>query len=149
LKILDPKGNDIPIDVFSRLYEPSDTGLKIQDFYKAPRLVGNSNVVKSTTSDPQKAGSDIGIAEKDGEKEEKSKTQARVGQVGDFVTMIKEVMNGKDYFTMQEWQTKLMFLPVQDACHCNQDEAEQTLWQLLQEGKVQQVEEGRFRPAAT
>ncbi len=37
LKILDPKGNDIPIEDFIQHYEPSITGLKLKDFVKVPR----------------------------------------------------------------------------------------------------------------
>jgi hypothetical protein len=39
-----------------------------------------------------------------------------------------------------------MFLPIQDSLHCNENEAEQTLYALIGEGEIEEFEKGKFRP---
>lgn len=55
LKVLDAKGNDVPIEDFIKQYEP-ENGLKLERFFRVPRSVYRSNSADSTTSDPQKGG---------------------------------------------------------------------------------------------
>jgi hypothetical protein len=49
LRILDNRGNDIPIDDFVQLYETQD-GLKFRDFFKVSSLVDGAKTVNFTTS---------------------------------------------------------------------------------------------------
>jgi hypothetical protein len=67
----------------------------------------------------------------------------------DFETIANELVDGKGHFTEQEWMTKLMFLPVQDPCHCDQDEALQVLQGLVQAGKVTEFESGKYKPTGS
>jgi hypothetical protein len=55
----------------------------------------------------------------------------------------------KGYFILREWQTELMFRPVQDPCHMDENQAEHTFYQLLQEGKIEQFEPGKYKPTTT
>lgn len=71
-------------------------------------------------------------------------------QQADDVEWLKiayKLTGDKGYFTLKEWQTRLMFLPVQDLCHMDEDKAMQTLYQLIEEGKVVEFEPGRYKPA--
>ncbi len=52
----------------------------------------------------------------------------------------------KGCFDLREWQTELMFLPVQDPCHMDEIQAEQTLQALVEEGKIVEFEPGRYKP---
>jgi hypothetical protein len=156
LKIIDPKGNDIPIDDFIQSYEPKN-GLKLSSFLKVSRLVGSSNSVITTTSEPQQGASNENSTTNKEPEEEKWKTQQKVGQVGgtsissntaDFNDVIQKCMldeqgNDRGYFTLQDWKTSLMFRPNE---HWTEDQAEQTLYQLLQENKVVELETGRYEP---
>jgi hypothetical protein len=45
LRILDPKGNGIPIEDFIQHYEPSITGINLKDFVKVPRCFDGSKSV--------------------------------------------------------------------------------------------------------
>lgn len=62
--------------------------------------------------------------------------------------MSDEQGNNQGYFTIDRWKTRLMCLPRQHPHHCDEDQAEQTLYALLEEGKLTEFEEGRFKPAA-
>ena len=57
--------------------------------------------------------------------------------------------NNKGYFSLNEWKTVLMCLPKQHPLYCDEDQAEQTLYQLLQEGKLEELESGKklFKPS--
>jgi hypothetical protein len=58
LKILDPKGNDIPIEDFVQQYEPSITGLKLKDFVKVPKCFDGSKSVNLETLEASDEESD-------------------------------------------------------------------------------------------
>jgi hypothetical protein len=51
--------------------------------------------------------------------------------------------NNKGYFTKDEWMVRLLLLPNE---RWTEDQAEQTFYQLLQEGKLTEIEQGRFKP---
>jgi hypothetical protein len=80
LRILDPKGNNIPIDDFTQTYE-SQSSLKLQDFFKVPRLVNNPKSVKITPSEGLKEVDDTNITKNKEEKEEKRYTEPKVDEV--------------------------------------------------------------------
>jgi hypothetical protein len=151
LKILDPKGNDIPIDEFVQSYE-SENGLKLIDFLKVPRLVYRSNSVDITTSEESKQGDSENITTNEENKGEKRYTQTKVDQVyrTDFTEIMQKCMldkegNNKGYFTKEDFIYALVMLPNK---HWTENEAEQTFEQLLQqERKLVEFQEGRFKPA--
>jgi len=68
------------------------------------------------------------------------------GQSYSIEQITSELVNGKDYFTVKEWQTKLMFLPVQHPYHCDENQAQQTLHALVEERRIEEFEEGKYRP---
>jgi hypothetical protein len=57
--------------------------------------------------------------------------------------MIDEQGNNQGYFDIKKWKTRMMFLPNQ---HWTEDEAEQTLYALIEEGRIEEFEPGRFKP---
>jgi hypothetical protein len=59
--------------------------------------------------------------------------------------MLDEYGNDKGYFTEDEWKTRLMLLPRQHSLFCNEDQAEQVLYSLLQEGRLTEIESGKFK----
>lgn len=155
LKILDPKGNDILIDEFIEFYESqSSNGLKLSDFLKVPRLVNGLNSVNITTSEGLKQADDTNITKNDEEQQEKRYTKPKVDEVHcttDFDEVIQKCMleeqaNNKGYFTKDEWKTRLMCLPRQDPLFCDEYQAEQTLQALVEEGKLTEIEQGKYKP---
>lgn len=54
--------------------------------------------------------------------------------------------DNKGYFTVKEWNTKLMFLAVQYRYHCDEDQAMQMLSALIKEGKIEEYKPGKYRP---
>ncbi|MDQ3947995.1 MAG: hypothetical protein M3275_00360 [Thermoproteota archaeon] len=97
LRILDIKGNDVPIEDFIRSYE-SDQGLKLQDFVKVPRRFGHSKGVKTTTSEHSKTSEAEKTTTNDDEKEEKWQNRHKFGQFdGPFDEVIKAAIKGKGY----------------------------------------------------
>ena len=147
LKILDMKGNYIAVEDFIRIYETGNS-LKLTDFLKVPRLVGDSNSVNSTSSGSQQEASNENITTNEEPKEEKRKTQAKVGQVDAFMELIYKCMldgdgNDKGYFTRSEWTVRLLLLPNE---HWTEDQAEQTLQALVEEGKIVEFEQGKYKP---
>jgi hypothetical protein len=62
--------------------------------------------------------------------------------------IVDEHGKNKGYFTKDEWKTRLMLLPRQHPLYCDEDQAEQTLYALLEEGKLTEIEQERFKPAA-
>ena len=60
--------------------------------------------------------------------------------------IIEKLIGDKDFFTKAEWMTALMFLPIQDPLHCDEDQAEQTLQALIEEGKLIEFEPGKYKP---
>lgn len=144
LKILDPKGKDIPIDNFIEYYE-SKSSLKLSDFLKVPRLVGSQNSVNITTSDAQKGDSNENITKTEEAQEEKWKTQQKVGQVArttDFNEVIQKAIGDKGYFTLNDFIWTLQMRPNEK---WTEDEAEQTLYALLEEGKLTEFEPGKYK----
>jgi P4 family phage/plasmid primase-like protien len=57
--------------------------------------------------------------------------------------MLNEQGNNKGYFTKDDWTVRLLFLPDEK---WTEDQAEQTLLALIEDGEVTEIEEGRFRP---
>lgn len=57
--------------------------------------------------------------------------------------MLDELGNNRGYFTLQDWKTTLMFRPSE---HWTEDQAEQTLYQLLEEGKVLKLGDDKYQP---
>ncbi|MDQ3969036.1 MAG: hypothetical protein M3275_11660 [Thermoproteota archaeon] len=51
--------------------------------------------------------------------------------------------NDKGYFTRSEWTVRLLLLPNE---HWTEDQAEQTLQALVEEGKIIEFEQGKYRP---
>ncbi len=60
--------------------------------------------------------------------------------------MKDEYGNNKGYFTIEDWKIKLMLLPVQHPLCCTEDRAEQMLYALLEEGKITEIEPGKYKP---
>jgi hypothetical protein len=60
--------------------------------------------------------------------------------------LTKKAMRDKDYFTMEDWVFTLQMLPNE---RWTEDESEQTLYQLLQEGKIRELEPGKYEPTTT
>jgi hypothetical protein len=141
LKILDPKGYDIPTDDFIRTYEPQNGGLKLKDFVKLPRFVGDSNSVNITTSDSPKGGRDANITKTEEKKEEKSQTQPKVSQAGDLdvLALVNKTVGDKGYFTRDDW---LFTTQMEPNLGWTEDEAEQILYSLLEEGKIRETDIG-------
>ena len=145
MKILDSKGNDISIDDFIVQYEP-EKGPKIQDFLKVPRLVGRSNSVKTIASEGSKAGDNGKNTTNSNQEDEKWKTQPKVGEVGrtEFGEIIQKAMGDKGYFTTNDFIYSLVMLPNEG---WTEVQAEQTLYRLLQEGKLEKIESDKFKPS--
>jgi hypothetical protein len=61
-------------------------------------------------------------------------------------SITNEQGNSKGYFTINEWKTTLMCLPTQHPLHCDEDQAIQVLHALVQEGKIIEFEQGKYRP---
>jgi hypothetical protein len=40
----------------------------------------------------------------------------------------------------------LMFLPIQDPLHCNEDQSEESLEDLKEDGKIVEFEPGKYKP---
>lgn len=61
--------------------------------------------------------------------------------------MLDEHGNNKGYFTKDEWKTRLILLPRQHSLYY-EDQAEQTFYALVEEGKLTEIEEesGKFKP---
>ncbi len=143
LKILDPKGNDLPIDDFIKHYEP-ENGPKLQDFFKVPRSVYDSNSVNSPTSEPQKDGSDVNITKTEEKENEKRYTESLVYQVDGLIDeLIKAAMGDKGYCSDQDFVFAAQMAP---NLHWTEDQAEQTFQALIQEHKVVEFEPGKYRP---
>ena len=65
-----------------------------------------------------------------------------------YKTMLDSQGNDKGYFTKDEWTVRLLLLPNE---HWTEDEAEQTLQELVEEGNVIEIEpvgSGRYRAAS-
>jgi hypothetical protein len=60
--------------------------------------------------------------------------------------MLDEKGNNQGYFTIDRWKTRLMLLPRQHPLHGDEDQAEQTLYALVEEGRVTEFEPRRFKP---
>jgi hypothetical protein len=52
--------------------------------------------------------------------------------------------NNKGYFDINDWKTRLMSLPKQHPLHCDEDQAEQVLYGLLEDGKIQEIDGQRM-----
>jgi hypothetical protein len=148
LKILDSKGNYISIDDFIAQYEP-EKGPKIQDFVKMPRLVGSSDSVKTIASDGSKGDNNGKNTTNGNQEDEKWKTKPKVGEVRhtNFDELVKKAMldaegKNKGYFTKDEWTVRLLLLPNE---RLTEDEAEQTLYALLEEGIITEFEPEKYK----
>jgi hypothetical protein len=63
--------------------------------------------------------------------------------------MLDENGTNKGYFDINDWKTRLMSLPIQHPLYCDEDQAEQVLYGLLEDGKIQEIdgpESGKFEP---
>ena len=146
LKILDNKGNDIPIDDFVQLYETQDD-IKLHDFFKVSRLVDSPKSAEFTTSEDNKGGSNEKITENNNQDDKKRYTRPKVDGVDDMIQ--KAVRYGttqgddKGHFTKGDFAFVATMRPNE---HWTDDEIEQTLQQLLQEGKIREVEAGKYEP---
>jgi hypothetical protein len=66
------------------------------------------------------------------------------------VSSMKEITNkligDKGFFTKAEWMTAVMCLPIQDPLYCNEDQAEQRLQALIDDGMIVEFESGKYKP---
>ena len=70
-----------------------------------------------------------------------------ISLVGSIKEITKILTGDKNFFTKAEWLTALMCLPRQDPLYCDEDQAEQTLQALLENGEVLvEFEPGKYRP---
>jgi hypothetical protein len=85
----------------------------------------------------------------DGEDLEKYIPQLAVipTQQANFLKIANDLTGDKGHFTIQQWLGELVFLPIQDPCYCNEDQAMQTLCQLIAEGKIIEFERDKYKPA--
>jgi hypothetical protein len=149
LKILDSKGNDIPIDDFVQVYETQDD-IKLHDFFKVARRVDSSKTVDITTSEGNKGSSSEKITTNDSEDDKKRYTRPKVYQVDDINDMIEKAMrygtqgNDKSHFTKSDFAFVAMMRPNE---RWTDDEIEQTLQQLVKEDKIRE-ESGKYTPAS-
>ena len=62
--------------------------------------------------------------------------------------MLDSQENKKGYFTKEDWIYTLTMLPRQHPLYGDEDEAEQGLYALLEEGKIREIElgSGKFEP---
>jgi hypothetical protein len=154
LKILDPKGNDVPIDDFITYYESEEEqGLKFKDFFKEPSLVYRSESTEITTSEPEKVGGDVNTTNKDEKEDEKRYTEPKVYRVDDGppVVVVDELINAamrdRGYFTEYELEFRLNILPVQDKKIHDNKSAKEIIEELLERGKLVEIEPGKYKPA--
>lgn len=149
LKILDPKGNEISIDDFIKSYE-SENGLKLKDFVKAPKCFDGPNSKEFTTPEAHDEVSNKDITTYYDKSEENSSNQPKFDRLDASEVISKAMLdehgNDKGYFTKDEWKTRLMLLPRQHSLFSNEDQAEQVLYILLQEGRLTEIESGKFKP---
>jgi hypothetical protein len=59
--------------------------------------------------------------------------------------IIISLCNGIGSFTLDDWRFKLMLLPIQHPYHCDENQAEQTLQAIIEEGKIEEIEPGKYR----
>ena len=79
--ILDPKGNEIPIEDFVKSYENGESGLKLSSFFKTPRSVAIAKSVNLTKQDPKVGGINEDITTHEPKHEEKTATPPKVAEV--------------------------------------------------------------------
>jgi hypothetical protein len=76
-----------------------------------------------------------------------------VRDVGDVVqkARLDSQGNSKGHFTKDDWIYILTMLPRQHPLFCDEDEAGQTLYALIEEGKVQEIlgKPGTFEPTSS
>jgi hypothetical protein len=60
--------------------------------------------------------------------------------------ILDEQGKNKGYFTVEDWKTAVMCLPIQHPYHCDEDQAEQMLYALLEDGKIKEKELGKYCP---
>jgi hypothetical protein len=159
MRILDSKGNDIPVLYYSTAYEgKSKNALKLRDFFKVASLVAKPKSVEIATSGPQEGGSDVNPTEKEAQKEVVLATIPKVAKVamdggeGEKTTaidqarleaIIQKAMAGRDHLAKDDF---IYATQMEANLHWSEDEAEQTLRALIEEGKlIEEFEPGKYR----
>jgi hypothetical protein len=91
--------------------------------------------------------SDVSKAKEDYKNVEEIKELTPEEQIDGAITkaMLNENGEDKGYFTLGDFILRLAMWPNAD---WTEDHAEQTFWQLLYEGKLEEVEPDKYRPAA-
>jgi hypothetical protein len=109
-KILDPKGNDIPLDDFIHSYE---NGLKVHDFIKVPKCFRHDEVVKNTTSEVSEDGHDEKNTTNENQEDGNRQKPLNFGHFGQMIQKAMIDCNGVDkgYFTVNDLAFHLMMLP--------------------------------------
>jgi hypothetical protein len=116
--------------------------------FSVSRLVDSPKSADFTTSEGNKQGNDIKNTTNDSEDDEKRYTEPKAYQVDEINGMIQKAMrdgqgNNKGHFTKDDFAF-VAFMRANE--HWTEDEIEQTLQQLLQEGKIREVEIGKYKP---
>jgi hypothetical protein len=151
LKILDPNGNDIPIDDFIQRYEASSSdGLKLKSFLKVPRSFDNSNSREITSSGGSEGSASEEITKNNDKSEEKLSNKSKFDIVRQFSDIINKAMldeqgNSKGFFTLDDFVFTARMWPNLD---WTINETEQEFDQLLANGRIRELEpgSGRFAP---
>jgi hypothetical protein len=104
-----------------------------------------SNSVNPTSSEPQKEDSDVDITKNEEKGDEKRYTEPKVYQVDEMIqkAMRDEQGNINGHFTKSDFAFVAFVRPNE---RWTEDEIEQTLEQLLREGKIVELEGGRYEP---
>jgi hypothetical protein len=129
---------------------------QVEDATTTPNLEENtSNNVKIAINDIGNKQEDISESHENSPPiSTKPGLPGLVGQSYSIEEIINKCMqdehgNNKGYLMENELKTRLMMLPVQDRLYCNEERAQQTWEALVQQGKLVEIEPGRYKPVTT
>jgi hypothetical protein len=143
-KVLEEK--EITIDNFIADYEKVQ---KLADFFKKPTTrFGASKSREITTPRESQGTTNKEITTNKEQSKENRSNQPKFNRFDRLLDTVNNCMsdeqgNNKGYFTIDQWKTRLMFLPNE---YWTEDQAEQTLQALIEEGEVTEIESGKYKP---
>jgi hypothetical protein len=153
-KIIDQNGDEMPIDDFIKGYENGSRGLRLQHFIKVPSRFDASKTVEITASEDKRqdknSSKPLDFDHFDRLHERSSQVSPIAltnGQAKQRVELVQKAMqdtqgNNKEYLTKEEY---IYCSVMEPNYHCTEDQAEQVFYALIEEGKIVEIELGKYK----
>ena len=144
-KILDHGGNEVSIENFIKHYEGSASGLEFSGFFKTRRCFRQSNSIEIATLEQSEVDGNENTSTNQQDEDNNRRNQANFCHFRQSIdnAMLDKEGNNKGFFILNDLVYEFQIRPNE---HWTYGGVESMLSQWLYEGKIEEIDPGKYRP---